>query len=119
MHPDVTQTPKLNNLIKHENPVVESLANASVQTIGAMNPLARAFLTGIHAAINPGREEKSFFNSLLNSFSASVDKATSYSQAVLNTPLEKFSELFTLSNPGSACEAIVKASREKVGVLNS
>jgi hypothetical protein len=114
MSTQVTQEPK------HENPVVESISSASMKTIGAMNPLARAFLTGVHAAITPTREEKIFLTGdILHSFSASVDKASSYSQAVLNTPLEKFSELFTLSNPGSACEAIVKASREKVGVLSS
>ena len=104
----------------HQNPMLNSIGNASLQLAmhGAGNPLTRAILTGIHAAIHSTREQSNFLDSLFNKLSLSGhDTYSSFSSLVASTPLSEFSNKFSLGETAGA-SMILQSAREKVRDIN-
>ncbi len=105
---------------EHPNAVLSSLSTASIHLAsnGAINPVMRAILTGIHVAIESTKDQKHFLDGLYNKLSISAPETfQGFSNLVAKTPLADFSAKFAL-NETPAARMILEGARKKVGELD-
>lgn len=104
---------------KNDNPVLQSIAKAAIEKTDPKSPIGsivRGLLTGVYPPVARSKEDQTFFTQIKDSFNATSNNVSSYSQAVSITPLGEFSKRLSLYTPAGT--GMIEECRVKVG-LNS